>query len=468
MSRATTSLPSSEHLKTWEADLDLAKRVLHLSNQLAQRAVRLSISGLSFLHWSPTDFLRRFDHFVQHNQVALQDVIEALEFLAASSLAQANLNQIEFDLLDLLKATKVQAAPAWDQAIQNRWSVARPVVLFGFGRIGRLLARILSEQAPNHAFYLAAIVVRGQDAGDLAKRIRLFNQDSVHGAFSGVVKQHPDKPAMLINGQEVLVIYADDPAKVDYETHGIKDALVVDNTGKWRDAEGLGLHLQSPGASQVLLTAPGKGDVPNIVFGLNHQKFARDSAVLSAASCTTNAICPVLSVMDQAFSLEYGHVETIHAYTNDQNLLDNYHKADRRGRSAALNMVITETGAARAVAKVLPHLGSKLSGNAIRVPVPDVSLAILKLDLARSVTREAVNQTIKQAVIDLTLNGQLGFSDNPDAVSADFIGTHYAALVDLQATIVHGKHVVLYVWYDNEYGYSVQLLRLIKYLSSTN
>ena len=482
---------SSKSLDTWQSRLEKAEQILRITNQLAQqKSVKIYLHGLSFAACSATEFMQKFHYFVRYHKVSLQQALGALQTLMDVPLAGSG---VAFDLIRLIhllypdkksgKSSVVDLQQKLVQVTENQWnsSAPRPVVLFGFGRIGRLLARILVAQSRNDAFYLAAIVVRGQGEQDLLKRMRLLEQDSVHGRLDGLVEVGADQKSLVINGQSVALIYADHPSKVDYRAYGIEQALIVDNTGKWRDAEGLGLHLQAQGASQVLLTAPAKGDVPNIVFGLNQQKFAKNTPLISAASCTTNAICPVLSVIDQAFGLQYGHVETVHAYTNDQNLLDNYHKADRRGRSAALNMVMTETGAAKAVAKVLPHIGSKLTGNAIRVPVANVSLAILQLELATAVSKEQVNQVIKQAVMDLQLNGQLGFSENPDAVSTDFTGTHYAAVVDLKATIVsssvsnsnadtaggskQGKHVLLYVWYDNEYGYSVQVARLIRYLS---
>ncbi|HBT06571.1 MAG TPA: glyceraldehyde-3-phosphate dehydrogenase, partial [Alcanivorax sp.] len=252
---------------------------------------------------------------------------------------------------------------------------------------------------------------------------------------------------------------------IDYTQYGIKDALLVDNTGKWRDREGLGQHLKCPGISKAILTAPGKGDIKNIVPGVNHGMVEDSDTILSLASCTTNAIVPPLKALSDKFGIEYGHVETVHSYTNDQNLLDNFHKGPRRGRAAPLNMVLTETGAATAAAKALPELGGKLSGNSIRVPTPDVSMAILNLTLEQETTLEELNDYLRWVSLHSPLQRQLDFIRSPDAVSTDFVGSRHASVVDAEATIVNGRHCVLYVWYDNEFGYSCQVVRLLQQLS---
>jgi len=287
----------------------------------------------------------------------------------------------------------------------------------------------------------------------------------VHGAFDGTVDVDHVANTIIANGTVIQVISADDPAGVDYTAYGIRNAIVVDNTGRWRDEAGLGRHLESPGIARVLLTAPGKTPLPNIVFGINHAGIRPDEPLITAASCTTNAITPVLKVLDDAYGIRHGHVETVHSYTNDQNLIDNFHKGDRRGRSAALNMVLTETGAARAVAKALPQLEGKLTGNAIRVPTPDVSMAILNLDLATEVTKDAVNDLLRTTSLTGPLRTQIGYVESPEMVSSDFVGNNRAGVVDGLATIATGNHLVLYVWYDNEYGYSSQVVRLLDFLA---
>ncbi|MBL7923613.1 MAG: glyceraldehyde-3-phosphate dehydrogenase [Bacteroidia bacterium] len=350
----------------------------------------------------------------------------------------------------------------------RRKMVPRDVILYGFGRIGRILARELVGQAgKGEQLRLRAIVVRKRSADDLTKRAELLRNDSVHGPFPGTVIEDADKSALIVNGHTIYVIDAKNPEDVDYTAYGINNALLIDNTGVSRDREGLGKHLKAKGVEKVLLTAPGKGDIPNVVYGVNERNHAEDEKIYSAASCTTNAIVPVLSVIDKALGIERGHIETIHSYTNDQNLLDNYHSKYRRGRSAAMNMVITETGADKAVAKVIPALEGKLTGNAVRVPTPDVSLAILNLTVKKDVSKDQVNDILKDGALRGNLVEQIQYSNSNELVSSDLIGNPCASIVDSPATIVSKdkKGMVLYVWYDNEYGYSRQVIRFAKYLA---
>jgi glyceraldehyde 3-phosphate dehydrogenase len=255
-------------------------------------------------------------------------------------------------------------------SIQKPVDAPVDVVLYGFGRIGRLMARILIAKTDGgDSLRLRAVVVRrGNAEDDLLKRASLLRRDSVHGVFQGTIRVDKERQSFVANGNEIKVIYADSPEDIDYTDYGIDRCIVVDNTGVWRDKEGLARHLQAKGVAKVILTAPGKGEIKNIVAGINDHEIADTDQILSAASCTTNAIVPVLKAADDHYGIVAGHVETVHAFTNDQNLIDNYHKAERRGRSAPLNMVLTETGAAKAVSKVLPGLEGKLTGNAIRVP----------------------------------------------------------------------------------------------------
>lgn len=345
----------------------------------------------------------------------------------------------------------------------------KDVVLFGFGRIGRLAARELILQAgKGEQLRLRAIVTRTYSDEELIKRAELLRTDSVHGTFNGIIIEDFINKALIINGQTIYFIVANNPEDVDYTVYGIEDALLIDNTGVFRDREGLSRHLAANGIAKVLLTAPAKGDIPNVVAGINDTDFDfNKETIVSNASCTTNAIVPVLKVMDDAFGIEKGHIETIHSYTNDQNLLDNYHKKYRRGRSAALNMVITETGADKAVAKVIPHLGGKLTGNAVRVPTPNVSLAILNLSLNKVTSRDEVIDIIKQASLFGNLSEQIEFSISNELVSSDLIGNSHASIIDGPATIMakDNKSVVIYTWYDNEYGYTRQVIRLAKKLA---
>ena len=259
------------------------------------------------------------------------------------------------------------------------------------------------------------------------------------------------------------MIYANSPSEIDYTEHGIENALIIDNTGAWRDEEGLRQHLDAKGVDRVIVTAPGKNNVKNIVSGVNSHILSHNDKILSAASCTTNAIVPVLKAVNDEFEIEHGHMETVHAYTPDQNLLDNYHKKNRRGRGAPLNLVITETGASKAVADLLPELEGKLTGNAIRVPTPDVSLAILNLRLGTRTNRQAFNTFMRDAALYSPLQRQIDYIETPEVVSSDFIGNRHACVVDGEATIVDdGKRVVLYVWYDNEFGYCCQVVRVVQ------
>lgn len=351
----------------------------------------------------------------------------------------------------------------------RRRMVPRDVVLYGFGRIGRILARELVAQAgKGEQLRLRAIVVRKRSSDDLSKRAELLRNDSVHGPFPGTVIEDHEKSALIVNGHTIYVIDAKNPEDVDYVSYGINNALLIDNTGASRDREGLSKHLKAKGVDKVLLTAPGKGDIPNVVYGVNEKNHNDDERVFSAASCTTNAIVPVLEVIEKSLGIERGHIETIHSYTNDQNLLDNYHSKYRRGRSAAMNMVITETGADKAVSKVIPALEGKLTGNAVRVPTPDVSLAILNLTVKKDgITKESVNEILKDAALKGKLVEQIQYSYSNELVSSDLIGNPCASIVDSPATIVSKdkRSMVLYIWYDNEYGYSRQVIRFAKYLA---
>jgi glyceraldehyde 3-phosphate dehydrogenase len=344
----------------------------------------------------------------------------------------------------------------------------RDVVLYGFGRIGRLAARELIKQAgKGQQLRLRAIVTRGSSDADITKRASLLRNDSVHGAFKGTVIEDLANKSLVINGQIVHMIDASNPEDIDYTQFGINNALIIDNTGVFTNREQLSRHLQAKGVSKVLLTAPGK-EVPNIVYGINQGTLdIENENIFSAASCTTNAISPILKVVNDQFGVVKGHIETVHAYTNDQNLLDNMHKKVRRGRSAAINMVITSTGAGSAVTKVIPDLKDKLTANAVRVPTPNGSLAILSLELAKETSIEGVNAAIKDAALNGELVNQIHYSFDPELVSSDIIGNTCCSVFDSNATItsVDGKNVVLYAWYDNEFGYTKQVIRLAKYIS---
>ena len=345
----------------------------------------------------------------------------------------------------------------------------KDVILYGFGRIGRLLAReLMSQKGKGEQLRLRVIVLRNIDDQSIIKRASLLSTDSVHGKFPGTVITDLENKALIINGHSVKLVEASKPEEVDYTKYGINNALLIDNTGVYRDKKALTRHLKAAGVSKVLLTAPGN-KIPNIVFGANHLKYDINSFdIFSAASCTTNAITPILKVVNDKLGIEKGHIETIHAYTNDQNLVDNMHKKERRGRAAALNMVITNTGAGKAVVKVIPELEGKLTANAVRVPTPNGSLAILNLTLQNSTNVNDVNNIMKQAALEGELVEQINYSLSNELVSTDIVGNNAPAVYDSPATISSkdGKSIILYVWYDNEYGYSRQVMRLAKYISN--
>ncbi|MCB7479642.1 glyceraldehyde-3-phosphate dehydrogenase [Christiangramia sediminis] len=354
-------------------------------------------------------------------------------------------------------------------AKQTETVTPKDVVLYGFGRIGRLVAReLMTRTGKGNQLRLRAVVTRGKvDQSVLEKRASLLKSDSVHGPFSGTVNIDEKNSALIINGTTVHMISANQPEDIDYTKYGINNALIIDNTGAFRDKEALSRHLTSKGAAKVLLTAPGKG-IPNIVHGVNQKEHNPDEIdIFSAASCTTNAITPVLKAVQDSLGVVHGHLETIHAYTNDQNLVDNMHSKYRRGRAAGLNMVITETGAGKAVSKALPVFEGKLTSNAIRVPVPNGSLAILNLEVEKETNLEDVNSLLKKYALEGELVEQIQYSVDNELVSSDIIGSSAPAIYDSNATIVSadGKNVILYIWYDNEYGYSHQVIRLAKYIA---
>jgi glyceraldehyde 3-phosphate dehydrogenase len=439
---------------TWLKTLSHVESLIPILGKLGrEQEVKVELAGQPLMSDSVTALMTTFD---QYPEIDLVKVIALLTDLQSTPVQNTTV-----DLESLLVESDVEALIA--QSTSSLKQV--PVVLYGFGRIGRLLARrmcALGHTTPG--MKLAAIVVRKAGDKDLKKRASLLKFDSVHGTYEGVVKSDEEESTLTINGQAVKVIYASHPSEVDYESYGIRDALLVDNTGMWRDHDGLSAHLQRPGIDRVVLTAPGK-QMKNIVFGVNHDDVELDDRIISAASCTTNAITPILSVLEQQYGIESGHVETVHAYTNDQNLIDNVHKGDRRGRAAALNMVMTETGAAKAVSKAIPSLEGKLSGSAIRVPVINVSIAVLSLRFEKEVTVEGINALLKSASQTAELSGQIGFSMEADAVSSDFIGSTQAGILDSLSTKVRGNQATLYVWYDNEFGYSCQVVRLMEQLA---
>jgi glyceraldehyde 3-phosphate dehydrogenase len=464
-----------QYLADWRGREEIAEAMLPLIGALYRNHdVVTTLYGRSLVHGSIIDILKahRFARQILENELSVRETYPVLQAIAGLDLAPARidigkltvrfLSQTELPLNEFLRHELATVNTGRSSTLD----APRDVVLYGFGRIGRLLARILIDKTGSgDKLRLRAAVVRKGSEDDLIKRASLLRRDSVHGHFQGAITIDEAENGIVANGNLIRIIYADAPEKVDYSRYGIKNAILIDNTGKWRDRAGLERHLQTPGIAQVVLTAPGKGDVPNIVFGVNNDLVNERERIFSAASCTTNAIVPVLKAVHDRFGIDSGHVETCHSYTNDQNLIDNYHKANRRGRSAPLNMVITETGAAKAVAKALPALAGKLTGNAIRVPTPNVSLAILNLTLEQPTTVQELNRYLRDISLESPLQNQIDYTNSPEVVSSDFVGSRHAGVVDSLATIVQGNRCVLYVWYDNEFGYSCQVVRLVQRLA---
>ncbi|MEY4396591.1 MAG: Glyceraldehyde-3-phosphate dehydrogenase [Actinomycetota bacterium] len=458
----------------WSAKEAIAEELVPVIGRLYRHnGVVLSVHGRSLLNLSPIDIVRihRFARHVDGAELPIADTARVLDALVALNPGPASIDvaRLHADF----RASGSRDLSSWvsDElsSIANQQPTehaeGRDVVLYGFGRIGRLVARILLARASDiQGLRLRAIVVRKGGDTDLVKRASLLRRDSVHGPFNGSITVDEYKNHIIANGTAIQVIYADNPAAIDYTEYGIENAIVVDNTGRWRDEAGLSQHLESRGVARVLLTAPGKGSLKNVVYGINHNTITDDDRIVTAASCTTNAITPVLKVINDQYGVEYGHVETVHSFTNDQNLIDNFHKGDRRGRSAVLNMVIAETGAASAVAKALPELAGKLTGNAIRVPTPDVSMAILNLTLGTTVEKDALNAYLREMSLGSPLRHQIDYIESAEVVSTDFLGSRRAGIVDGLATITSGNHAVVYVWYDNEYGYSHQVVRVLEKL----
>nr|WP_202890885.1 MULTISPECIES: glyceraldehyde-3-phosphate dehydrogenase [Acinetobacter calcoaceticus/baumannii complex] len=457
----------AEHQGRWKNREEIAERMIALIGQLyREKNIVVSVYGRSLINRSVIQILKTHRRTrvvdVELSVVNTFPILEALAKVENIGSAEVDIGKLAVEYKE--KGGDVDAFVAQSvESIKGSATSEQPkdVVLYGFGRIGRILARlIISQSGLGRGLSLKAIVVRKSSDGDLAKRASLLRRDSIHGTFAGTISVDEENEAIIANGNFIKVIYASSPSEVDYTEYGIENALLIDNTGKWRDAEGLSQHLKCPGVARVVLTAPSKGEMKNVVFGVNNTDILDEDKIISAASCTTNAITPILKVLDDKYKVLNGHVETVHSFTNDQNLIDNYHKADRRGRAATLNMVITETGAAKAVAKALPALKGKLTGNSVRVPTPNVSLAILNLTLDKEVDREEVNEYIRQISINSSLQGQIGYTNSTEVVSSDFIGSRTAGVYDAQATITSGNRLTAYVWYDNEVGYSCQVLRI--------
>ncbi|HWJ68853.1 MAG TPA: type I glyceraldehyde-3-phosphate dehydrogenase [Sphingobium sp.] len=330
------------------------------------------------------------------------------------------------------------------------------VAINGFGRIGRLVARALLERT-DHDLELVAI----NDLGDAKSNALLFKRDSVHGPFRGDVSVDGDD--LIVNGKRIHVTAERDPANLPHAKLGVD--LALECTGFFADKANASKHLQA-GAKRVLISAPAKNVDKTIVFGVNHDLLTKDDVVVSNASCTTNCLAPLAKVLNDAIGIERGLMTTVHAYTNDQRILDQIHPDMRRARAAAMSMIPTTTGAARAVAEVLPELKGKLDGSSIRVPTPDVSVVDLTFTPARDTSVEEVNAALKAAAESGPLKGVLEYVTEP-LVSIDFMGNPHSSSVDsLETAVLDGKLVRVLSWYDNEWGFSNRMVDTSKVIAS--
>ena len=333
--------------------------------------------------------------------------------------------------------------------------MAMKVGLSGFGRIGRDFLRAYFEGEVKE-FDLVALNASG-NLNDLA---HLFKYDTMYGKFDGTVEVEED--GFVINGKKVKVVNHRDPVEIPWKELGVE--LVVDSTGAFRDREGLSKHIQA-GAKKVIVTAPAKGEDITIVMGVNDELYdAEKHNIISNASCTTNCLAPVAKVISHKLGITKGLMTTIHAYTNDQQILDKRHKDLRRARAAAANIVPTTTGAAKAVALVLPELKGKLNGFSVRVPVPTVSMVDVVFEVEKPTTAEEVNKLLKEAS-ENELKSILGYSEEP-LVSSDYVADPRSSIVDGLSTMVIDNMVKVVSWYDNEWGYSERVIDLAKLVAT--
>ena len=468
----------SDSFGDWKWREGLAELMVPIIGSLYRDGINILIYGKSLVNESPVAIMKahRFARQSDNNELSELETYPLLRYISTINLCDCEIdigeiavkcpffNEIKNDDPKIPEYINKELSSVINKE-SKRPDHPKNIVLYGFGRIGRLVARMMTQTTgPGKYFRLKGIVIRKASDDDIFKRASLLTKDSVHGPFDGTVRVDEENTALVINGNRVKIIYASSPENVNYNDYDINDPVVIDNTGIWRDEEALDVHIKS-GASKVILTAPAKGNIKNIVYGINDSILNEEDNIISAASCTTNAIVPILKVINEKYTLKSGHIETVHAYTNDQNLIDNFHKKDRRGRGAPLNMVITSTGAVKAVAKALPELDGKLTGNAIRVPTPNVSLAILSLEIDKVISTEKINEYLRSVAFHSKYREIIGYVNSSEIVSTDFYSSPFATVIDSKATITNGNKMTLYCWYDNEYGYTKQVISLTKKIS---
>ena len=468
----------SDSFGDWKWREGLAELMVPIIGSLYRDGINILIYGKSLVNESPVAIMKahRFARQSDNNELSELETYPLLRYISSINLCDCEIdigeiavkcpffNEIKNDDPNIPEYINKELSSVINKE-SKRPDHPKNIVLYGFGRIGRLVARMMTQTTgPGKYFRLKGIVIRKASDDDIFKRASLLTKDSVHGPFDGTVRVDEENSALVINGNPVKIIYASSPKDVNYNDYDINNPVVIDNTGIWRDEEALDVHIKS-GASKVILTAPAKGNIKNIVYGINDSILNEKDNIISAASCTTNAIVPILKVINEKYTLKSGHIETVHAYTNDQNLIDNFHKKDRRGRGAPLNMVITSTGAVKAVAKALPELDGKLTGNAIRVPTPNVSLAILSLEIDKVISTEKINEYLRSVAFHSKYREIIGYVNSSEIVSTDFYSSPFATVIDSKATITNGNKMTLYCWYDNEYGYTKQVISLTKKVS---
>lgn len=456
----------------WKEREALAEAMIPLIGSLYRRNVEVYCYGRPLVNESVINLMKHHRFVRQTEQVELSEyetwpMLRAIHELdlgpAHLDLGKLTVNyMVDPEGMSVAEYARAKCASLIGD-FKPPLSKSQDVVIYGFGRIGRLVARLLIEKTGGGTqLVLRAVVLRPHEdpVADIHKRANLLRCDSIHGGFKGTIRVDESAGVMICNGNVVRIIYAENPDSIDYRAHGINDALIIDSTGAWRDQAGLAGHLSARGAARVLLTTSGKKGVKNIVSGVNSHLVSRGDKIIAAGSCTTNAVVPVLKVMSLRFGIEQGHMETVHAYTNDQNLVDNDHPRERRGRSAPLNIVLTESNASSSISDLLPELKGRLTGNAIRVPVPNVSIAILHLTLSRETSREEVNEYLRGVALHSSLQRQIDYSVSPEVVSSDINGSRHTCVLDSHATLVKGRQAVIYLWYDNEFGYACQVVRV--------
>ena len=459
-----------------EFEKSASKLIKYVGDLFYEKNVEIVLFRQPLLDQKSSEILQAHSHatVMASEPITIQDTLSIAKSISNSSITNATIDIGKLSLewkreagVFLERKNFINSKLIDFKNSNDKNPQPRDVILYGFGRIGRLTAReLITQEGRGNQLRLRAIVIRGElNSVNLEKRASNLRVDSIHGHFPGTVEVDHERSKLIINGRPIHVISTNSGELINYENFGINDALLIDNTGVLRDKKNLSKYLLSKGVQKVLLTAPGK-DIPNIVYGVNQENVLSGDKIFSAASCTTNAIVPVLKILNDNYEIKKGHIETIHAYTNDQNLVDNMHSKYRRGRAAAMNMVITETGAGKAVDKAIPGLGKKITSNAIRVPVANGSLAILNLQFAEKTTIQEINGTLKKAAFAGPLVEQIKYSISQELVSSDIIGDSCCSIFDSQATLMHDdkKTAILYIWYDNEYGYTKQVMRLAKHI----